>query len=142
MDAELSKSLFEKEVEKMHKVMTEWIGDGNISIDGRLVYMLLPRVKDNHRFLLRISCEENFPIEPADYIFVNPQTKVDDGKEFWPDDNQQAFKNNENPRWMCLAGTKEYKKRHPEHQYNPKIHTMSQIVFHIFRQINGWTRVA
>lgn len=138
MDNELAKKLFEKEVSKLQKIMSHDLKPQDIVVEENNIYAKLPKKKETETFLLKVSCDENFPLEPADYIFVNPETKQDDNKEYWPDDNNQAFKINENPRWVCLAGTKEYKKRHPEHKFNSKVNTLSQTTFHIFRQINGW----
>jgi hypothetical protein len=115
----------------------------DIVIEGKIVYIYFPTKSDNKKFLLKITCDGEFPLEPADYVFVNPVTKQDDGLEFWPNEGQEAFKiDNQNPRWICLAGTREYKKHHSEHQFNPKVNSLAQTVFHIFRQINGWKRVA
>jgi len=141
LDEQLANQLFKKEVGKLRKVMSEDLEKGDIFEEERVIFVNLPRKKDKRKFLLRIDCTGEFPLEPANYIFVNPKTKQDDGTEFWPDDKKESFKIEENPRWICLAGTREYKNRHAEHQFNPHFHTLSQTVFHIFRQINGWGRV-
>lgn len=138
MDNELTKKLFEKEITKLRKVMSEDLKPEDIVVNERNIYIKLPKKKTDDVFFLKATCDENFPLEPADYVFVNPNTKQEDSKDHWPDDNNQSFKVGENPRWICLAGTKEYKKRHPEHKFNSKVNTLSQTVFHIFRQINGW----
>lgn len=137
MDSVLATKLFEQELAKLKKVMSDDLINSDIFIE-KIIYVNLPRKNDGIKFLLKITCDEEFPLEPADYMFVNPVSKKDDDKQYWPTDNNQAFKLDENPRWICLAGTKEYKKRHPDHQFNSKIHTLSQTVFHILRQINGW----
>lgn len=130
------------EVEKLKKVMGDWMNVDDITTDGKIIYINLPKKSDGKKFLLRITCDEEFPLQPADYVFVNPETKQDDGKEFWSDDNQDALKTNENPRWICLAGTRAYKNHHTDHQFNPKVNSLAQTVFHIFRQINGWKKIA
>jgi hypothetical protein len=130
-----------KEIEKLKRgIITEYISSSDIVEDGKVIFLNLPVIKQDKRFLLRIDYDEKFPQEPADYKFVNPNTKADDDKQYWPDDNQQAFKAGENPRWICLAGTKEYKNKH-EGKYNPNTNSLSQTVFHIFRQMNGWVKV-
>lgn len=138
MDNELTKKLFEKEVTKLRKVMSDDLKPEDIAVEERSIYIKLPKKKTDDIFLLKVTCDENFPLDPADYVFVNLDTKQEDSKDNWPEDNNQAFKVGENPRWICLAGTKEYKKRHQEHKFNSKVNTLSQTVFHIFRQINGW----
>jgi hypothetical protein len=143
MDATLAITLFEEEVNKLRKGMKDWIDVNDITVEGKIVYIYLSRNSDNRKFLLKIVCDGEFPLEPADYTFVNPATKQDDGMEFWPNDNQDAFKtNDQNLRWICIAGTREYKKHHSDHQFNSKINSLAQTTFHIFRQINGWKRVA
>jgi len=143
MDAALATTLFEEEVNKLKKGMSDWIDTNDIRVDGRIIYIYLTRKSDSKKFLLKIVCDGEFPLEPADYFFVNPDTKQDDSIEFWPNEGQDAFKTeNQNPRWICLAGTREYKKHHSEHQFNPKTNSLAQTTFHIFRQINGWKRLA
>lgn len=143
MDALLANALFEEEVNKLRKGMSIWMNVNDIAIEGKTVYIYLPKKSDNKKFLLKIVCDGEFPLEPADYVFINPITKQDNGLEFWPNDGQDAFKTeNQNLRWICLAGTREYKKHHLEHQFNPKVNSLVQTTFHIFKQINGWKRIA
>ena len=56
------------------------------------------RVDWQKKFLLRVDCGENFPIEPADYKFVNSDTQTDDGSDYWLVYNTNAFKTGETPR--------------------------------------------
>lgn len=142
MDARLAEISFFEEVKKLKKVMSDWIGEESITVEEKTIYINLLRKSDKKEFLLKCICDGEFLIQPADYVFVNPETKTDEGKEYWPDDGQEAFKMNENPRWICIAGTREYKKRHSDHQFSPTFHTLAQTVFHIFRQINGWKKNA
>ena len=140
MDEMLAKLEIESEIEKLDSLITEWIGPDRITQEGNTIYVKLRKKDDEREFLLKVSCGKEFPLIPADYIFINPETKNDDSLEHWPVYNQNAFKTGENPRWICIAGTSEYKKHHPEHQFNPKINSLNQTVFHIFREINGWKR--
>lgn len=140
MDSELATLRFKEEIEKLQNgIVAEYVRPSDIFQEGNSIFFNLPIVGTTKKFLLKVDCDEDFPKNPADYMFVNPTTKLDDDKKYWPDDNQQAFKNNENPRWICLAGTKEYKNRHSD-KYNPKTNSLSQTVFHILRQMNGWKK--
>jgi len=140
MDEMLAKLETESEIKKLDKLITEWIGQNRVIQEGNIIYVKLRKVDDEREFLLKVSCGEEFPLVPADYIFVNPETKNDDSTEHWPAYNQNAFKTGENPRWVCIAGTLGYKNHHTDHKFNPKINSLSQTVFHIFREINGWIR--
>lgn len=140
MDEMLAKLEIESEIEKLDNLITDWIGPDRVKQDGNAIYVKLRKNDDKREFLLKVSCGEGFPLIPADYIFINQDTKNDDSPEHWPMYNQNAFKTSENPRWICIAGTLEYKKHHMEHQFNPKTNSLNQTVFHIFKEINGWSR--
>lgn len=140
MDTELSDSIFEQETRKLRDVMSGLSPESEITIEGRTIFVNLSS-KDGKRYLLRIDCNENFPLEPPIYKFVNPVTRLDDNIVYWPNDGQQSFKTNEPVRWICIAGTRDYKNRHGEHRFDLKTYPFAQTVFHILRQINGWSRV-
>lgn len=140
MDESLVAFHFNSEIQKLNKLVSEWIGLDRVIQNGNVIFVKLQKINETIEFLLRIDIGDKFPLEPANYTFVNPITKLDDSLQHWPTYNQNAFKSNENPRWICIAGTLEYKKHHAEHQYNPKINTLNQTIFHIFREINGWKR--
>jgi hypothetical protein len=136
----LAKLEIESEIKKLDNLITEWIGPDRVIQEGNIIFVQLRKIDDEKEFLLKVCYGEEFPLVPADYIFVNPETKNDDSPEHWPVYNQDAFKTAENPRWICIAGTLAYKKHHTDHQFNPKINSLNQTVFHIFREINGWKR--
>ncbi len=140
MDKDLGTAKIDSEVKKLNQLITEWIGPDRVTREDRIIFVKLKKKDDGKEFLLKIVCSDQFPLEPPNYFFVNPKTKEDDSAQYWPTHNQDAFKSNENPRWICIAGTLEYKKHHNEHIYNPNINSINQTVFHIFREINGWKR--
>ena len=142
MDEALVALHFNSEIQKLDKLVSEWLGPDRVIQDGKTIFVKLQKIDGAIEFLLSIDVGEKFPLEPANYIFVNPTTKHDDDLAYWPTYNQDAFKSNENPRWICIAGTLAYKIHHADHQYNPKINTLNQTVFHIFREINGWKKNA
>ena len=139
MDSEIANLRFQKEFENLDKWVFEWIGPDRVYKQSGIIFANLQQKSTGKDFLLRVDCGKNFPLEPADYKFVNPDTQNDDRSEFWPTYNQNAFKTNENPRWICLAGTLAYKKHHSEHQYNSKSNSISQTTHHVFLEINGWS---
>ena len=138
MDSELTNLAFQKEFKNLDKWVSEWIGSDRVYKQPGIIFVKLRQKSTGKDFLLRVDCGKNFPLEPADYKFVNPDTQNDDRLEFWPTYNQNAFKTNENPRWICIAGTLAYKRHHSEYQHNPKINSISQTVHHVFQEINGW----
>ena len=138
MDSSLANLRFREEFGNMDKWVSEYISPNRVYQQPMTMFANLQQKSTGKDFLLRVDCSKNFPLEPADYKFVNPETRNDSGSEFWPTHNQNAFKANENPRWICLAGTLEYKKHHPEYRHNSKIHSVSQTLFHILLEINGW----
>ena len=138
MDSELANLKFQKEFENLDKWVSEWVGPDRVYKQPGIIFARLQQKSTGNDFLLRVDCGKNFPLEPADYKFVNPDTQNDDGSEFWPAYNQNAFKTNENPRWICLAGTSAYKKHHSGYQHNPKFNSISQTVHHVFLEINEW----
>ena len=140
MDSKLANLKFQKEFENLDKWVSEWIGPDRVHQQPRSIFANLKQKSTGKDFLLRVDCGKEFPLEPADYKFVNPDTRNDDGPEFWPIHNQNAFKTGENPRWICLAGTLAYKKQHSKHQYNSKFNSISQTVQHVFLEINGWVK--
>lgn len=140
MDKVLALSKIFSEVEKLNTLITEWIGPERVIHDENTIFIKLRKNDNEREFLLRVTCGEGFPLEPADYVFVNPETKEDDSREYWPIHNNDAFKFNENPRWICIAGTLAYKNHHKEYKFNSKFNSLNQTVFHIFKEINGWKR--
>ena len=118
--------------------MSACIGPDRVYRQHSTIFANLRQESTGKDFLLRVDCEENFPLEPADYKFVNPDTRNDDGPQFWPTYNTNAFKTGETPRWICIAGTLGYKKHHSDYKYNPRVNSISQTVHHVFLEINGW----
>ena len=137
MNKLLAQNAKQEKISILTKVITKLIGSNLVQEENDYIFVTLIREKDNTSFLLKIIFPDNFPLEPANYIFVNPKTKVDDDSQFWPSDNQQAFKvAKQNPRWICIAGTSEYKHHH-NGAYDPTSHSLSSTVINIYKQING-----
>lgn len=135
MDSQASVDFLQDGIDKLKKLTEDMgISESDVILENT-VYVKLPCLKNNRSYLLRIDCND-YPIEPADYKFVNPQTKLDSSPEDWPNDNNQGFKIVENPRWICIVGTREYKKRHPGSPIDPNENLLHRVVFHIFSQMN------
>lgn len=141
MDEALIRLIREKAIDALYKTVSKIIDTELVTIEDNSIFVNLPRKSDNTYFLLRIDLPDTFNLDPADYYFVNPENKTDRNSQFWPNDGDDSFKiNNQNPPWICIAGTSAYKHHHQK--YDPKIHTLSQTVIHIYRQINGWKKNA
>lgn len=132
----LAQNIKQEKIKILINVSSKLIGLNSVHEENGFLYVTIPRGQNGTSFVLKIILPDNFPLEPGNYLFVNPQTKNDDSAEYWPEDNEQAFKiKNQNPRWICLAGTSDYKQRH-NGVYDPNIHTLSTTVIHIYKQIN------
>ena len=138
MDTNLSRLRFQKEYENLNAWVSACIGPNRVFQQHPTIFANLQQESTGKKFLLRVDCGENFPIEPADYKFVNSDTQTDDGSDYWPVYNTNAFKTGETPRWICIAGTLEYKKHHPDYNHDPMVNSISQTVHHVFLEINGW----
>lgn len=141
MDDEFARLARKKAIDALCKTVSKFIGTGLVTIEGNSIFVNLPRESDKEYFLLRIDLPDTFPLNPGDYYFVNPENKTERGPQFWPDDGGEGFNiTNQNPPWICVAGTSAYKHHHGK--YDPKVHTLAQTVVHIYRQINGWKKNA
>ena len=137
VDAALALAKREGEIRALRSLVEGELG-GRLSVaaDGTL-YVRLARARDGAEFVLRISCDEWYPIHPPSYGFVDPDTLADGGPGCWPDDGQQAFKTKYDPRWICIPGTIEYRDHHSDYWFVPWRDSICQTVMHIFGRING-----
>ena len=92
MNKLLAQNSRQEKIVALTKVIAKLIAPDHVQVAGDTIFVNLPKDKDNTLFLLKITLPENFPLEPADYFFVNPETKFDDSPEFWPKDDEQALK--------------------------------------------------
>ena len=104
MDAALAQVRWDREIANLRRVASE-CGSAEISVDGTTVRIEVPHPKK--RLLLQARCE-GYPEIPPSYSFLNPDTRRDEGSDYWPYDGNGAFKTEEAPPWICLPGTREY----------------------------------
>lgn len=137
MDETLSEHAFDEAVARLRRIASNDIGIDQIEAADRTILMTIECRNSGRKYHLRIKCGEAFPGKAPEYLFVNPDTGEDDDASYWPDDGQESFKTKETPRWICTRGTSAYSSRHSEYQYNARLDTIGQTVFHIMRRING-----
>ena len=141
MDEILAQSMKKKAIDALCKTLPRIIDTGFLNVENNSLFVNLPRKSDGQCFLLRVDLPESFPLDPANYYFINPKNKTERSSQFWPNDEEKSFKiSGQNPPWICLAGTSEYKSRH-DNKYDHSTHKLSQIIIHIYRQINGIKKI-
>lgn len=136
MDKILAKTLDEKkdrQIEQLKHTWAEWHRPGLVEIQDGLVFVTIP-AGGNHSYMLKIEIPEEFPMKPADYSFVDPDTRNDDDPKCWPS-GVSGLHANESPRWICIGGTKDYAD-HYGGKYDSSL-SLAQVVVHIYRQIIG-----
>ena len=134
MDAALARTRLDAEVKSLCGLADDWPDVELMRVDGATI-LLYMWGSGGRKFLLRISCGADYPMDPPSYAFLDPHTGDDAGVECWPEDGNTAFKTDENPPWMCVAGTLEYRQHHPDHRFDPNVHSICQTVAHISRRI-------
>lgn len=111
------------------------ITENDVVQKDEFIYVPIPSRKHNRKFMLRALIDKEYPENPADYSFVNPETRQDTGIVDWPNDGGNAFKQ-ESPPWICMAGTRAWVQRgnHP----NPglQVNLIENVVFSIFAKLN------
>ena len=135
MDSMLFESLHKQKQEQIdilkRVVPDRW--DGVVEASGSQVFVTIPASNDR-RYMLRIDIPERFPMGPADYTFVNPETRTDARPEFWPK-NASGILVEESPPWICIKGTKAYSDHHPDGSSSSS--SLAKVVSHIFQSIRG-----
>ena len=135
--AELAMSGRDGEADALRRLVEGELGGRlDVAADGTL-YARLARARDGAEFVLRIARAELHPLRPPSYGFVDPATLADSGPGCWPDDGQQAFKTECDPRWICMPGTVEYRDNHSRYWFDSKRDSICQTVLHIFARINS-----
>ena len=129
MDAALAKVRWDQEMANLRRVASEW-GSAEISVDGTTVQVHVPHPEK--RLLLQARCE-GYPEIPPSYSFLNPDTRRDEGADYWPHDGGGAFKTDEAPPWICLPGTREHKDHHPDYRYDPFRDSISGVFLSVLR---------
>lgn len=137
MDEVLARSAFDDVVVHLEQMADGGAGIGEIEAAGRAILVTITCANSKRGYRLKIECGNDFPARPPEYMFVNPATREDDGKACWPDDGQQSFKTDGEPRWICIQGTAAYASHHAEYQYSARRDTVNRVVFQIMRRING-----
>lgn len=132
MDESASAAFLDQSIARLEQAKPQ-LG-AEIQLEARRIFVLLPSSRFNRQFLLAITVIDGYPETPADYGFLNPMTKLDEGTANWPNDGGQAFKL-ENPPWICMEGTRAWvQHNHP----NPGIqrNLIENVVFSIFAKLN------
>ena len=135
MDESASKKFLEQTLKRLERARAQLGAEIQVT-DGQ-IFILLPSVRFNRQFMLKATPDGSYPENPADYCFVNPKTKCDEGITHWPNNGGQAFKL-ENPPWICMEGTRAWIKHgHP----NPGLqkNLIENVVFSIFAKLNKKT---
>ena len=136
MDKVLARTLDEKRRRQIEQLKQTWAKlhrPGLVEVQDGLVFVTIP-ASGNHSYMLKIEIPEEFPMKPADYSFVDPDTRNDDDQKCWPS-GVSGFNTEGLPRWMCIAGTKGYADHHSG-EHDPSL-SLAQVVVHIYRQIIG-----
>lgn len=132
MDKGASQAFLDQSLERLQQAKLQ-LG-AEIKVEDLRIFVLLPSSRFNRKFLLAITIIDGYPETPADYRFLNPLTKADEGVANWPNDGGQAFKL-ENPPWICMEGTRGWvQHNHP----NPGVqrNLIENVVFSIFAKLN------
>ena len=135
MDPVASKKFLDESLNRL-KRMQEGLGypsEGVIS-EEPFIYIPLPSSRFSRSFVLRAKPDQEYPMHPADYTFVNVEDYKQEGVAYWPTDGGQAFKL-ENPPWICMSGTLTWTTHgHP----NPGIrdNLIENVAFSIFVKLN------
>lgn len=61
--------------------------------------------RTDYKKVLRLTYMAEFPTVRPREAFVNPENYGQEGPEFWIDDQQKAFKSQQQPPVICLEGT-------------------------------------
>jgi hypothetical protein len=135
MDEIAFKRFLEESIAQV-KHMASYLGvsENEIAVDASDVFVPIQSSKFNRRFTLRVRVDSEYPVNPADYVFVNPENRNAEGIPYWPNDGGQAFKL-ENPPWLCIMGTRAWVQHgHP----NPgtKFNLIENVVFSIFAKLS------
>jgi hypothetical protein len=135
MDEVASKRFLEESIIRI-KRMAAYLGitEAEIVVDTSNVFIPFQSSKFDRKFMLSVRVNNEYPITPADYIFVNPENRNEEGVLYWPNDGGQAFKH-ENPPWICMVGTLGWVQHgHP----NPgtKFNLIENVVFSIFSKLS------
>ena len=135
MDETASKRFLEESIVRI-KRMAGYLGvsETEIIVETTDVYVPLLSSKYNRKFMLRVRVDSEYPVNPADYVFVNPENRYEEGIAYWPNDGGQAFKL-ENPPWICMAGTRAWVQHgHP----NPgaRVNLIENVAFSVFAKLN------
>ena len=108
----------------------------DVATDGTL-YARLAQARDGAEFVLRIASAGWHPMRPPSYGFVDPATLADSGRGCWPDDGQQAFKTECNPRWICMPGMVDYRDNRSIYWFDSKRDLIFQTALHAFARISS-----
>ena len=110
------------------------ISEDEVIVNGNEVYVSIPSSKYARRFALRARVDEGYPVDPAEYDFVNPQNFKEEGVAYWPNDGGQAFKVESRP-WICMAGTRAWM-QHGHPKPDARVNLIENVVFSIFVKLN------
>lgn len=135
MDETASKRFLEESIMRIKRMATHLgILETEIVVDASDVFVPFQSSKFNRRFMLRVRVDSEYPVNPADYIFVNPENRNEEGIPHWPNDGGQAFKL-ENPPWLCMAGTRAWV-QHGHPNSGTKFNLIENVVFSIFAKLS------
>jgi len=138
MDEAASEQFLEKSINRIKEGSKQMgFSESEVMLEGNDLFILMPSSKYNRKYMLKVSIYEGYPINAADYLFVDTETKQEKGIEHWPNDGGQAFKL-ENPPWICMAGTRAWI-LHGHPNQGPQTNLIENVVFSIWVKLNKAT---
>lgn len=139
MDETCSTNFFQRSIENVKKMM-EHLGvpQEKITVDALTLFIPIPSSRFNRQYMLRVRQANNYPMEAAEYTFVNPENTSQEGDTYWPNDGGNAFKIQNPPGnapWMCIAGTSTWS-QHGHPNAGGKQNLIENVVSSIYYELN------
>jgi len=123
------------QVERLKAISKELSLDA-VELENWDVFVTFVRMKDNHRYTMRLRCDNGYPLAAPSVTFVNPENRGVEGGQFWPDDGNRAFKKSDNPPFICVRGIREYHQRHGGEQFTQADASLTRIVAMLVTMMN------
>jgi hypothetical protein len=136
MDETASRRFLDESIIRIKRMAPQLgILETEIVVDASDIFVPFQSSKLNRRFMLRVWVDGEYPINPADYVFVNPESRKEEGIPYWPNDGGQAFKL-ENPPWLCMAGTRAWVQKGGHPNPGTKFNLIENVLFSIFAKLS------
>jgi hypothetical protein len=136
MDETASKAFFLEDVKKLENISSE-LGIYNPRTLGEKQVLFKFRWK-NKTYAVLIKGGSDYPLSPTSIRFVNPENTSDDSVANWPVGVNAI---NSAERFVCILGSLEGHKRHPEWQQRQEKNRIPDLAFRfigLFGEIEGY----